>query len=67
MVYHRVNANFSDEALKTLKEIAAKNGKNMSEVLRDAISLEKWVQDIKEDNGRIFAERKGKVVELVIR
>ena len=39
---HRVNVNFSDDAYETLREIARSRNKTISEVLRDAIALERW-------------------------
>jgi hypothetical protein len=64
----RVNVNFSESAYRTLEELAKEKGKTMSEVLRDAISLEKWVWDVtQKEKGRILVERDGKVQELLVR
>lgn len=53
---HRVNVNFSDDAYEALKEIARSRDKSISEVLRDAIALEKWYEDTKRQGGRVIVE-----------
>ena len=53
---HRVNVNFSDDAYEALKEIARRKGKSISEVIRDAIALEKWYEDTKREGGRVIVE-----------
>jgi hypothetical protein len=37
----------------------------MSEVLRDAVSLEKWFENTREKGGQILVERDGKLREIV--
>jgi metal-responsive CopG/Arc/MetJ family transcriptional regulator len=64
---HRVNVNFSEGAYKTLDELARRKGKSMSEVLRDAISLEKWFEDTREEGGRVLVERDGEAREVIPR
>jgi len=64
----RVNVNFSPSAYSTLEKLAEEKGKTMSEVLRDAIALEKWVTDLTKDGGAILVERPdGKVREIIRR
>ncbi len=53
---HRVNVNFSDDGYEALKEIARSRGKSISEVLRDAIALEKWYEETKREGGRVIVE-----------
>jgi predicted transcriptional regulator len=63
---HRVNVNFSDEAYRALKELARSKDKTISEVLRDAIALEQWYEDTKQEGGRVIVELKdGRVREVV--
>jgi predicted CopG family antitoxin len=63
---HRVNVNFSDDAYEVLTEMARRKGKSISEVLRDAIALEKWFEDTKEEGGRVLVERdNGQMREIV--
>jgi predicted DNA-binding protein len=61
----RVNVNFSDDTYEVLKQIAAKKGKTMSEVLRDAIALEEWVTEELTGGSRLLIERDGEVREVV--
>jgi hypothetical protein len=64
---HRVNVNFSEGAYKALDELAQQKGKTMSEVLRDAISLEKWFEDTRAEGGRVLVERDGEAREVIPR
>jgi hypothetical protein len=57
---HRVNVNFSDDAYKTLKEIASSRDKNI------AIALERWYESTKQEGGRVIVELEdGRVREVV--
>lgn len=64
---HRVNVNFSESAYQTLENLAERKGKSMSEVLRDAIALEKWFQDTNDDGGRVVVEQDGRAREVIPR
>ena len=65
---HRVQVNFSEGAYATLSELAESRGKSMSEILREAIALEKWFQDTWASGDKILVEnRRGVVRELVPR
>ena len=66
-VTRRVNVNFSENVYQMLEALAEKKGKTMSEILRDAIALEKWVQDETDAGGRLLVDRGGQVRELVVR
>lgn len=62
----RVNVNFSDSAYKTLEELARRKGKTMSEVLREAIALEKWFEDVQNRGDKVLVERQdGKTREII--
>lgn len=61
----RINVNFSQSAYETLDQLAAQKGKSMSEVLRDAIQLEKWLTDAKAEGWHVLLEKSGRVRELV--
>lgn len=63
----RVNVAFSESTYEVLQGLATRRGKSMSEVLRDAISLEKWLQDTRDDGGRVLVDRDGDVREVVFR
>jgi hypothetical protein len=64
---HRVNVNFSDDAWRTLKDLARRKGKTISEVIRDAIALEMWAQNTWESGARILVEHDWRVHELIPR
>lgn len=64
---HRVNVNFSESAYATLEQLAERRGKSMSEILRDAISLEKWFDDTYREGGRFLVEQDGETKEIVPR
>jgi hypothetical protein len=63
----RVNVNFSESAYRTLEDLADRKGKSMSEVLRDAIALEKWFQDTNESGGKVVVEQDGRAREVIPR
>lgn len=63
---HRVNVDFSENAYEILADIANRRGKTISGVLRDALALEKWYEDTKDEGGRVLVERKsGELRELL--
>ena len=64
----RVNVNFSESAYGELVRLAEEQGRTMSEVLRDALALERYVASERRQGSRILIERKGGAVrELVDR
>jgi predicted CopG family antitoxin len=63
----RVNVDFSDEAYGELKRLATEQNKTISDVLRDALSLERWVEGEESKGSRILVERDGVLRELVRR
>ena len=64
---HRVNVNFSDNAYKALEELARAKDKSMSDVLRDAIALEKWFHETHSNGGRVIVEENGRSKEIIPR
>lgn len=64
---HRVNVNFSESAYQTLEELADRKGKSMSDILRDAIALEKWFDETYREGGRLLVERDGETREIIPR
>jgi predicted DNA-binding protein len=50
----RVNVNFSDEVYRELTELAKQQGKTLSDVLRDALTLEKYVTEAQWSGGRLL-------------
>lgn len=63
----RVNVNFSPDTYDTLARIAQRKGISMSEVLRQAISLTNFAEDVTAQGGRLLVDRGGKVSEVLIR
>lgn len=61
----RLNITFSDKAFRELEELAEKEGKTLSEVIRDALALEHWFDDTRQNGGRVLVERNGKAREIV--
>ena len=62
----RVNVNFSEDAYRSLEELAARRGVTVSDLVREAINLEKWVDDTTRGGGRILVERDGQIREVVM-
>jgi hypothetical protein len=60
----RVNVQFSPEAYATLREVARQQGKSISETIRDGLKWQRFIQDLRKENGRLLIERDGKVREL---
>ena len=61
----RVNVDFPEDTYKALESMAQKRGTTLSEVLRDAVGLEKWYEDTKQEGARVLVERDGKVREVI--
>jgi hypothetical protein len=64
---YRVNVNFSENAYKTLEDLAQRKGKSMSDVLRDSIALEKWFADTNDEGGKVVVEKDGRAREVIPR
>lgn len=64
---HRVNVNFSEDAYTQLTELAQRRGKTVSDLLREAIALERWFDETTRDGNRVLVERDGKLREIVPR
>lgn len=54
----QLHVNFSDGAYGALQELCEAQSKTMTEVLRDAITLERWVQQIRDEGGRLLVEQR---------
>lgn len=65
---HRFNVNFSEGAYRDLSTLAERKGKTMSEVLRDAIALERWFEDTTRAGSKVLVEQPdGSIREVVPR
>jgi hypothetical protein len=65
--FHRVNVNFSPDAYRDLTELAERKGKTVSDLMRDAIALERWFDEANREGSRVLVERDGKVREVIPR
>jgi len=63
----RVNFDMPDKVYHELEELAEDKGKSKAQVLRDAIALESWVAEVKQDGGTLLVERNGKITQVVLR
>ncbi len=63
----KFNLVLASSSLNVLDELAQRNGKNRGQVLRDALSLAKYISDTEEQGGTVFIEREGKTFELVLK
>jgi pyruvate/2-oxoglutarate dehydrogenase complex dihydrolipoamide acyltransferase (E2) component len=61
----RLNVVFSESAYDDLKKLADQSSKTISDVVRDAIALQKWFNDVKRGGGRILVEERGRVREIL--
>jgi uncharacterized protein YegP (UPF0339 family) len=61
----RLNVVFSEPAYEELRELAKRNNKSVSLLVRDAIALQKWFDDTQRAGWRILAEKRGRVREIV--
>lgn len=64
----KVSANLPADVVATLRDLAERQGITMTEVLRRAISTEKFIEDTRASGSRILIQdREEKVRELVYR
>ena len=57
---------FSEEAYEALEKLAQERGVSITEVLRDALSHEQWLDELRKANARVLVERDGERSELVL-
>lgn len=64
----KMSVNFSAQVVDVLKHLAIKRNTTMTEVLRQAIGTEKFLDEVSENQGTVLVEdRKGRVRQLVFR
>jgi predicted DNA-binding protein len=64
----KMSVNLPAAAVKVLKKLAKKRGLTMTDVLRQAIGTEKFIEDVNEAEGKVLVEDKqGHVRQLVFR
>lgn len=64
----KMSVNLSADVVEALKKLAEKRNTTMTEVLRQAIGTEKFIDEVNQDEGKILVEdNKGRVRQLVFR
>ncbi len=63
----KVCVNFADSTYEALKTLAEQRGCAMGAVLRDAISLELWVEERTKKGAKLLIQEKGEVRQLELR
>lgn len=64
----KMSVNLPTDDVKVLRALAKKRSVTMTEVLRQAIGTEKFIDTVNEDEGKILIEDKeGRVRQLVFR
>lgn len=64
----KVTVKLSPAVAETLKNLASDRGVTMTEVLRQAISLENYMQEVKQADGKILVQdKRGNLREIVLR
>lgn len=63
----RLNTTFPASVYEAIQQLADDRQTSMSEVLRDAVALERWVDDVQRQGARILIERDGEIREVVLR
>jgi len=63
----KVGVNLTERAYGELEDLAAQKEKPVTQVVRDAIALEKWFEDTRRQGGRVLVERDGQIREVIPR
>ena len=64
----KMSVNLPTSVVKALKTLAKKRRLTMTDVLRQALALEKFIDEVNEDDGKILIEdKRGRVRQLVFR
>ena len=64
----KMSVNLSADVVEVLKALAKKRNTTMTEVLRQAIGTEKFIDEVNENKGKILVEdKKGRIRQLVFR
>jgi len=64
----KLTVNLSDEVADALKKMAEKNDISVTEQLRRAISTEKWITSVADDEDKkLLVEDKGRLKEVIFR
>lgn len=52
----RQSVTFTDEAAETVEKLAAERGTSVSEVVREAVALGAWLQQVRDERGKIYVK-----------
>lgn len=64
----KMSVNLPADDVKILKALADKRGSTMTDVLRQALGTEKFIEDVRTAEGKILVEdKRGRVRQLVFR
>lgn len=63
----KISANLPDDAVETIRKLAAKRGVSMTEVLRVAIGTEAYLDKARTEQGQkvLLEDPKGRICELI--
>jgi hypothetical protein len=62
----KMSVNLSPDVVETLRALARKRNASMTEVLKDAIGTEQFVDKVSDESGKILVEDKdGRIRQLV--
>jgi len=60
-----VNVSFEPQAWAALQDLANRQGKSISQTLRDALTLQKYFLDTRQSGGKILIQQNGNTTELL--
>lgn len=63
---HRVNVYFTDQAFRTLEDVAAVRGCSMSDAMRYALGLARWWAETRAQGSRHLVESSGGQIREVV-
>jgi len=63
----KISANLAPEVVAALRDLAEKRGTSMTEVLRRAISMEKFIDDEIDRGGKLLVETADQEIKQVVR
>jgi len=64
---HQVNVRFSDQAYRTVQDLAARRGVSMGEIMRQAISVYAWAEEERLQGGHILVEKSNGEIRQLLR
>lgn len=62
----KLSVNLPDEAVEALRELSAREGITMTEALRRAISVQRFLQEQEAEGGKVLVEDKDKSIRQLV-